>query len=102
MPKSPILSREVFFDKLSDGTLRLLDWSIVNTSLGIMVESRNHMICGSGMNPVTNVDMVDASWNKISQVDEGMFFDLFNTSGYQYPKDMNTYDVYPVKPAKHL
>lgn len=38
MPRDPILSRELFVERLSDNSLRLLPFAIVNTSLGSGIE----------------------------------------------------------------
>jgi hypothetical protein len=101
MPKTPILSREQFYDVLGDGTFRTLDWCLVSTELGAMIESRPSCMMGFGINPMTNVDMIDFSFNKVSYFDEGKFFDKFNTSGYAFPKSLNLFDTYPIKPMKH-
>ncbi len=87
MPKSPILYREVFFDKLRDGTLRDLEWALVNTSRGAMVESRPVM--GLSYGKVVNVDPYDTSYNKRSQMDENKFYSLTGTGGQQLPKVFN-------------
>jgi hypothetical protein len=99
MPKSPILSREIFYDVLGDGSYRWIDWALVGTELGAMVEANVEGVI-SGVGPVTNMDMVDISFTKISKFDEGKFIDTFSTGGYLFPKDY-TYDTYPIKPAKH-
>jgi hypothetical protein len=100
MPKTPILSRELFYDKLGDGSHRMLDWALVDTSLGAMIESRSAML-GVGLNPVTNVDMVDLGYNRVTQMDEGKFSMKFNTGGGQFPKDISTYENQPIKFPPH-
>ena len=40
MPKAPVTTRTLVWERLEDGTIHLLDWCLVNTSLGMMVESR--------------------------------------------------------------
>jgi hypothetical protein len=101
MPKTPILNREQFYDVLGDGTFRTLDWCLVSTELGAMIESRPTCMMGFGLGPTTNVDMIDMSFNKVSYMDEGKFFATFNTGGYAFPKSVNLFDTYPVKYAKH-
>jgi hypothetical protein len=99
MPKTPILSRELFYDKLGDGSHRMLDWALVDTALGAMIESRSGML-GYGMGPTTNLDLVDYGYNRVTYIDEGKFSMRFNTGGGQFPKDVN-YETAPVKHAKH-
>jgi hypothetical protein len=101
MPKSPIQRRELFCDTLGDGSMRFLDWALVDTELGAMMESRPPMLTAFGINPVTNIDMIDFSFNKISYMDEGKFGTTFGTSGGQFPKDISTFDASPIKPATH-
>lgn len=99
MPKTPILSRERFYDTLGDGSHRLLDWCLVNTELGAMIEPRQSFVMG--INPITNIDAHDMSYNKSSYFDEGKFFSTFNTGGYIVPKDISSPETYPIKPRKH-
>jgi hypothetical protein len=101
MPKSPILSREIFYDQLGDGTFRILDWCLVSTELGGMIESRHPTLAGHGTTPVANTDVVDCSFTKISQMNEDKFFTLFNTAGWQIPKDFS-YETAPIKAKPHI
>lgn len=88
MPRSPILSREIFYDVLNDGSFRELDFALVNTSLGAMIESRSiASVPASGK--ITQVDAVDASFNRITQMDEDLFYRLFGHSGRQVLQDFN-------------
>ena len=88
MPKRPILDRTVFYDTLNDGTLRTLDFCLVNTSLGAMVESRSIAAVPSN-GKVTQVDAVDASFNRITQMDENDFYKLTGVNGRQLLQDFN-------------
>lgn len=87
MPKTPILSRESFYDVLNDGTYRDLDWNLVTTSVGACVEPRN--ILGFGLGKVTQVDIVDASYNRRTQFDEDSFYRYMGLNGRQLPIDFN-------------
>lgn len=88
MPKSPILDREVFYDKLNDGTFRELEFALVNTSLGAMIEPRPcAMISATGK--ITPVDVVDASFNRMTQMDEDAMQRLTGFSGRQTFLDFN-------------
>ena len=88
MPKAPILSRECFFDRLRDGSYRDLDWNLVNTSLGGMVEPRA-LVGGHGNGRQTNVDLKDASFTDRRELDEDTLFRLLGTAGHQLPVDYN-------------
>ena len=101
MPKSPILRREIFFDYLGDGTMFILHWALVDTELGGMIESRMPVIASLGTNPVTNIDMIDCSFNKLSPFDANRFSQTFGTSGYQFPVDVSNYETAPIKHRAH-
>lgn len=86
MPKGPVLSRELFYDKLRDGTFRDLDWALVNTTLGAMLEPRSIATVGS---PVRQVDALDVSFTRRTQMDETVMFRTFGTAGPLVPVDFN-------------
>lgn len=69
MPKDPITYREIFYTKLTNGSFRFLDVCLVNTELGAMLEPWTPAR-SSPSNPVTQIDIVDASFNKISLLSE--------------------------------
>lgn len=84
MPRAPILSRELFYTKNPDGSYRLLDWCLVNTSLGGMIEPRNLNAINGGR--VRGVDAFGAdSFTKISEMNEDEFYRKFNLNGRQIP-----------------
>lgn len=85
MPKSPILSREIFYERLKDGSYRDLDWALVNTSLGAMVEPRPLIRFNSSK--VLNVDLVDNSYNRRTELAEDEFYKLHGVNGRQLPVD---------------
>ena len=86
MPKAPILNRECFYDTLGDGTLRFLDFCLVNTELGAMVEPRS-LLGAQFSQGLAHVDLRDASFNKMSAMKEDEFYQLTNHSGRQIPVD---------------
>ena len=86
MPKSPILSREVFLTRLNDGSLRELDWALVNTDLGGMVEPRPRV---NFYDPSLQVDIVDASYTRSVEIKEDEFNSLMGTYGRQVLLDFN-------------
>lgn len=89
MPKAPILNRETFYDRLGDGTFRDLDWNLVNTELGAMVEPRTLMSGLAGARGIVHTDLKDISFNKRSELDEDAFYRLMGTGGRQIPVDFN-------------
>lgn len=83
MPKAPILARTAFYDVLGyDKSVRLLDWNAVETSLGPMVEPRSFE-GGYGTVKVTDMDVYDSSFTRISQIDETTFANQYGTGGRQ-------------------
>jgi hypothetical protein len=85
MPLNPIRSRELFYDALPDGTLVMLPWALVNTSLGGMIEPVPMSLIGR--DKITNVNLQEIGFNRITQFDEDKFFSTFQTGGPQYPVD---------------
>lgn len=65
MPKTPITSRTLLYKRLSDSTIRILDWTIVTVSLGVMVESRC-ITRQSGA--IQNEDLLDSSCSDVQPV----------------------------------
>lgn len=87
--KDPITSRDVFYDTLRDGSLFFLDWCLVDTPLGAMVEPRQ--IMGTNPEGVTNTSLYDSSFSRVSQFDEDTFYSTFGTGGRQLPADYSAY-----------
>lgn len=87
MPKTPILSRELFYDKNRDGTYRDLDFCLVNTSLGAMVEPVPKRWVNDGA--ITDIDVLDVSFNRRTEMDETTMFSVLGTAGLQLPVDRN-------------
>ena len=86
MPRSPITSRTLFYDQLRDGTYRLLDWCVINTSLGLMVEPRNIATVPANGKVVQNI-FDDTSFTEIKQMDEDQFYRFYNTGGRLIPAE---------------
>lgn len=87
MPKAPILSRECYYDVRRDGSIIDLDWNLVNTSLGAMVEPAMQSAI---MSPVVQLDLDDISFTRRVQMDETVMFATLGTAGIQIPADYNT------------
>ena len=90
MPKVPILSREAFYDRLRDGTYIDLDWNLVNTSLGAMVEPRRLSEVVTAASPIVQADAADVSFDRRTEIDGDRFFSLMGTGGNQSLVDFNT------------
>ena len=89
MPKTPITDRTMLYDVLRyDKTIRFLDWNVVETELGTMVEPRPFGP-GYGTVKVTDVDVYDASANRLVQYDENTFAREYGTGGNQLPADFS-------------
>lgn len=86
MPKGPVRSREHFYTRLRDGSFLSLDWNVVDTTLGAMVEPRQLMY---GNRKITQVDVTEISFNKVSEIDGNQFWRLYGTGGNQLPVDFN-------------
>lgn len=88
MPKAPITSRTLLYETLDDGSFHLLDFCLVTTSLGTMVELRN--ITRRPGDDIRNEDIVDSGFTNLQLVkvgqptgDYGLDQLLFN--GSQWP-----------------
>lgn len=85
--KHPILSREIFYEVLRDGTMRDLHWALVNTPIGGMLEPRTPFVVDR--NRVANLDVYDSSYSRRSEMDEDQMARLFNTAGSLIPSNFN-------------
>lgn len=84
MPKAPILNRQGFYTKLRGGTYRDLDWNLVNTSLGAMVEPRQLVLVAGGK--ITEKDRFDGDdFNSRTELSGDLFYRYHNTGGDQLP-----------------
>lgn len=91
MPKAPILSRTLLYSRIGRSeppTYRLLDWCLVNTSLGAMMEPRQLSVVDPSN--VTDQDVNDTSFNAIMEYDENKLYAETGTSGSQITKVFNT------------
>lgn len=84
MPRKPIDSRECFYDTVQDGTFRDLDWNVVGTELGVMVEPRSISAVPIGTS-IVQVDVIDTTFNRRSPMDEDAFIRLHGTGGRLIP-----------------
>ena len=86
--RAPILSRECFYDRMRDGTFRDLDWNLVNTSLGGMMEPRQLSLAAIDI-ARANLDLQDLSFSRRVEMDEDQLFSMLGTSGPQLPVDFS-------------
>jgi len=64
MPSAPITARTLYSELLNDGVTRqLLDWCVVTTSLGDMVEPR---VVTKQSGDMKNEDLVDSGYSTIT------------------------------------
>ena len=85
MPKLPVTARTLIYNRLRDGSIKLSDWAVVNTSLGAMMELRSS-VSASGV----NVDPYDGNFTDIMEVSESKMFSLFGVSADAVPRIYNT------------
>lgn len=83
--KAPILRRTLLYERLRDGSFRLLDFAIVNTSLGAMIEPRTLFRPGGGM---VNEDVYDSSFTDLLEATPGVLASV-GFGGEQWPKQFN-------------
>ena len=80
MPKSPILERDILFERLPDGSIRIGDWCPVLTELGMMVEQRAiNLISDTGA--IVDIDVYAASHTRIKEYSLDRFYSEYGTSG---------------------
>lgn len=80
--RAPITSRTLLYDTFPDGTKRLLDFALVGTSIGAMIEPRTLVRNGGA---ITAEDVYDiANFNDIQPVDETMR-GQFSLNSTQWP-----------------
>lgn len=93
MPKAPITARTLYWERLSDGTLHPIDWSLVTTSLGVMVEPKSllRMPAAEG---IRDEDLFDSSFTTIAVVPAlptgNYAFDQVAFQGVQWPRYRST------------
>lgn len=78
MPHSPILSREAFYTRTREGKYRDLDFNIVTTSIGTMVEPRFGRYVDGG---VWNGDVEEYSFDRRTEADPTTLPGLLGTFG---------------------
>lgn len=81
----PIRGRELLFERRRDGTLRRLDWNLVNTDVGACLEPVSFVRIVD--NKVVDDDMLYHTADRISIIDEGIMATTYNTAGVLIPVD---------------
>lgn len=85
MPRNSILNRTVFYTKLRDGSFRFLDWNLVQTTLGAMLEPRQIRYIDD--TKIVNVDVFDMNFNHLKEYNEDKMWSEMNTAGWLLPRD---------------
>lgn len=86
MPKAPILTRTLLYDRLRDGSIMFLDWCFVGTSLGMMVEARTVLRNGFSVNE----DPYDTNATDLLPFSRDQLFSTVNSGGDLMPRTYNT------------
>jgi len=86
MPRTPILNREGYYKKLSDGTITFLDWNLVDTPLGAMLEQRQVRATCS---PFIALDAKDAGFSRLVEYSDDVLQFQFSTGGQALPTDFS-------------
>jgi hypothetical protein len=90
MPKAPILYRESFYadirggprDYLGNPAMRELEYYVVETEIGTMVEPRSlSPAFAQDANKVAQIDITDNSISKFSRTSEEVFQNQYGTGG---------------------
>jgi hypothetical protein len=82
MPSAPILTRTLLWERLGDGSIHVLDWNLVNTSLGLMVEPRV-MLRESGA--IKDEDLAESGYSDMTVLQSDNFFATYGFAGSQWP-----------------
>lgn len=96
MPKLPITTRTILFQRLASGSLIRLPWNLVNTSLGAMVEP----VSVAWLDPdqkagLTDVDLEDQAFTEQAFVDPASMYQLVGTWGAGIPYGLLNADANP-------
>ncbi len=81
MPSAPILTRTLLWEALSDGTIHQLDWNLVTTSLGTMVEPRSLV----RQSDFKNEDFVDSGYSGMRKLQSDTMYTQIGFAGSQWP-----------------
>ena len=85
MPSAPILGRTLLYEYLPDGvTYHQLDWNIVETSLGSMVEPRV-MNRNLAEMDIQNEDLFQGGYTAILKLSSDDLFTQYGVLGSQWP-----------------
>lgn len=87
--KDPIQRRTLLFGRMRrTGDLYPIDWAIVNTEVGAMLEPRPLFpLVDTGA--VSPVDIQEQSFSDTMEINEDQMQDLFGTAGRQLPCNFN-------------
>ena len=86
---TPIIERVRLYDTRR-GDIRFLDWNLVQTRLGAMIEPRalSEVPVEDGVN-ITNFDEENNAITAMREINEDKFFSIYNHSGKQITSDVS-------------
>lgn len=82
MPSAPITARTLLWEALPDGTIVLLDWQLVETSLGTMAELR--CVNRSDGNS-RDEDLLENGYTQLMKMSASTLYATYNVGGRQWP-----------------
>lgn len=83
MPSAPILARTLLWETLSDGTVHQLDWNLVETNLGTMVEPR--IMSRRSQDDMRHENLSDAGYTGIAKMSTADLYANYHFFGVQWP-----------------
>ena len=89
MARTPINQRRGFFYSPNRNTTTRIDlqWNVVDTDLGVMVEPRQYPLGLDGK--ITQIDLLDIAADSEWEIDPTTFYQQYNTDGQQYMYDFS-------------
>lgn len=93
--KEPLLGRTLLFGSIGGRkrvigkTLYQLDWNLVDTALGLMLEPRS--LSFHNPDDIRHSDTFDEGFTSTVEIDENVMQATFNTGGNLFFRDFNPY-----------
>ena len=91
MARTPILARRSFMVPINRnlGNVRIFQWNVVDTELGVMVEPHQFAHTGGVDGTITQMDALDMSYDSLTMLEVGTFNSNYGTDGPQGMIDFN-------------
>jgi hypothetical protein len=88
MPRAPINTRQGFYETINRNLklTRPIEWNVVETELGQMVEPRS---LGLFDGKIVQQDAVDIAYDSFTPIDGSSFYSVYGTGGPQSFVDFN-------------